>query len=213
MSSRRLTSRRAVVLGIGVSVAAHVAVFAFVSMHVPALEERQPVTWIYGEAPSPTPAEEPVMKVVELRLEDQARMSLETTVSAGGGAEEPAAAPSSAPSPADAHAVAPTVASSGRSYDQLLVVEPVRSQVVTPVALDQLATAESVAPATPEKDETPVYVPGSIGRAKRGWAAAGDRDGSGANGTRAGWTLVSGTGDGHCPLDPPGRGLPPTILR
>jgi hypothetical protein len=213
MSSRRRTSRRAVVFGIGVSLAAHAAVFAFLSMEVPVLEKRAPVTWVFGEAPSLEPAQDPVMQVVELRLEDAAALSLETTVSAGGGAEEAGASPSSAPAPADARAIAPTVSSSDLSYDQLMVVEPVRSQVVTPVAFDQLAAAETAAPATPEKDDAPVYVPGSIGRAKRGWAAAGEGDGSGARGVRSGWTLVSGTGDGHCPMDPPGRGLPPTILR
>lgn len=213
MSSRRRTSRRAVVIGVGVSLAAHGVVFAFLSMEVPVMPKPEPVTYVFGEAPSPAPAQEPVMQVVELKLNESPALSLETTVSLGGGAEEAGASASSAPAPADARAIAPTVSSSDLSFDQLLVVEPVGSEVVTPVAFDQLTVAETAAPATPVKEEVPVYVPGSIGRAKRGWAAAGDGNGSGARGVRSGWALVDGRGDGHCPLDPPGRGLPPTILR
>jgi hypothetical protein len=205
-------NRRAVVFGVVVSLAAHAAVFAFMSVEVPALPERKPVSATFLVAPPAELEEDRVMEVVELRLHEAA-LSLENTLSAGGGAEAPGAAPSSAPAPAMAHAVAPTVSSADLSYDQLLIVEPVQSRVVTPIAFDALAMAETAAPATPEKDEAPVYVPGSIGRAKRGWAAAGEGDGSGARGLRSGWTLVGGRGDGHCPMDPPGRGLPPTILR
>jgi hypothetical protein len=94
-----------------------------------------------------------------------------------------------------------------------VVVEPVGSRAVTPVAFDDLAVAEMAAPMSAEEDDVPVYVPGSIGRAKRGWAATGEGEGTGLGGLRSGWTLVDGRGDGHCPVVPPGRGLPPTILR
>lgn len=213
MSSQpRRMNRRAVVFGVGVSVAAHAALFAFMSMEVPELPARTPVAFTFLTAPPADVERDEVMEVVELRL-NEAAPSLENMLSAGGGAEAAGASASSAPAPADARAVAPTVSSADLSYDQLLIVEPVKSRVVTPVAFDALALAETAAPATPEKDDTPVYVPGSIGRAKRGWAAAGEGEGSGARGLRSGWTLVGGQGDGHCPMDPPGRGLPPTILR
>lgn len=213
MRSRRRTNRRAVVFGIGVSLAAHAVVFAFLSMEVPVMEKRAPVTYVFGEAPSSAPELARVMEVVELRVDEAAALTVETMVSAGGGAEEAGASPSNAPSPAESRAIAPTVTSADLSYDQLLVLEPVESRAVTPVAFEELASAETVAPAAPRKEDVPVYVPGSIGRAKRGWAAAGDGAGSGAEGLRTGWTLVNGSGDGHCPLVPPGRGLPPTILR
>jgi hypothetical protein len=64
-----------------------------------------------------------------------------------------------------------------------------------------MPAAEATAPAAAEND-VPLYVPGSIGKAKRQWAG-GDGSGDRAGGLR---TFVIGSG-GHCPV--PGRVIPP----
>jgi hypothetical protein len=85
----------------------------------------------------------------------------------------------------------------GPAYDALEIIDPRRNVEATPVALTELPSLES-APAG-GGDDVPLYTPGSIGKAKRQWAAAAAPEEE--PGRFRG--LVVG-GGGHCPM--PGKG-------
>ena len=86
--------------------------------------------------------------------------------------------------------------------------EPVKAELAPTPTPDPEATSTTVA-AAPATEPAPVYQPGSIGKAKRGWAGSGNDDATRAPGM--GWDVVvgrPGAGDpGHCPR--PGRGRRP----
>jgi hypothetical protein len=88
--------------------------------------------------------------------------------------------------------------------------EPVKAELA-PVPMPDPQASETAPAATPATEPAPVYQPGSIGKAKRGWAGAGSDDAN--RGPGMGWDVVvgrppAGGGDpGHCPR--PGRGRRP----
>jgi hypothetical protein len=217
----RRENKRALAFGIGLSLAAHAAVFAFVRMDIASLERTVPTITIL-EADSPPLMEPEALELVELRFTEAAPLSPVPLASARAGSAAPAAAaslPSAAPATASLDAaVHPTLSIAEQTYDQLVVLEPIRNVVVEPVPFDELTVAETTPSAQPDEAEVPVYVPGSIGKAKRGWAS--ENDGEARTGTGVAWTFgPGGRGDGHCPMPGKGGRVPPplwtrgTILR
>jgi len=88
------------------------------------------------------------------------------------------------------------------AFEQLAVVDPLTRTEATPIAFPDLPAVETVAAAASPEADVPVYVPGSIGKAKRQWAGGDGTDDRG--GLRR--TIIVG-GGGHCPV--PGRVIPP----
>ena len=70
-------------------------------------------------------------------------------------------------------------------------------------AVDQLLASES------DEDDIPIYVPGSIGQAKRNWANANGTGGGDAGEGSAIRIGFGGRGGGHCPVPGKGRLKPP----
>ncbi len=101
-----------------------------------------------------------------------------------------------APSPV----TVPAVVVPAPTFEPMRVVEPVTSTEIAPVAFESLPEAS---PAPSEADDVPLYVPGSIGKAKRQWAGG---DGALAQPGNHTGTIMVGRGGGHCPM--PGRGGP-----
>jgi hypothetical protein len=213
--SRRLRrdSRRALALGVGLSLAAHAAVFALVRMEITPLAGKQAVVAM-TMAELPTPFDE-APELIELdlsqpapRVEAASSSFLAGAASTAGSSAPAAASASTAPESAGAP-ILPTVSAEELSYDQLVVMAPVPTVDAPTVPFDELPVAQTTPAAAAEDAEVPVYVPGSIGRAKRGWATTGD--GEERRGDGPGWSfgVVAGSGDGHCPM--PGRGgrVPP----
>lgn len=202
MHRARLERRRAALLGVGLSFLIHAGVLALVRIDVPALPERARVFFVPEDA-------EPVeivraMEVFAIPLDARAPARSAPEVGAAA-APSPAAGllASAAPRPLPGAPLLPASASPAeQTYDELVVVDPLRNVQDEPVAITDLPAAE----ATPEQGEAPdavvVYEPGSIGRAKRQWATAGA--GEAEKGVKA-WTIgFAGGGGGHCPM--PGRG-------
>ena len=213
--SRRLRrdSQRALALGVGLSLATHVVVFALVRMEITPLARKQAVVAM-SMAKLPTPFDEaPALIELDLsepapRVEAASSSFLAGAASTAGSFASAAASASTAPESAGAP-ILPTVSAEDLSYDQLVVTAPVLMVDAPTVPFDELPVAQTTPAAGAEDAEVPVYVPGSIGRAKRGWAAAGE--GEERRGDGPGWSfgVASGNGDGHCPM--PGRGgrVPP----
>jgi hypothetical protein len=85
------------------------------------------------------------------------------------------------------------------------VVDPLTSSTVQPVAFEELPAATVAADESDADASTPVYVPGSIGKAKRQWAGGSDAAVQPASRGK----FIIGTGGGHCPVN--GR-VPPYRL-
>jgi hypothetical protein len=211
--SRRLRrdGRRALALGVGLSLAAHAAVFALVRMEITPLARKQAVVAV-TTAELLTPFDE-APELIELDLSEPApRVEAASSSFLAGAASTAgslASAASTAPESAGAPIV-PTISAEELTYDQLVVMAPMATVDAPTVPFDELPVAQTTPAPAAENAEVPVYVPGSIGRAKRGWATTGD--GEERVGDGAGWSfgVVAGSGDGHCPM--PGRGgrVPPT---
>lgn len=197
----RLERRRAALLGVGLSFVIHGAVLALVRIDVPALPERARVFFAADEA---DPVE--IARAIEvIAIPPAARAPARSAPEMGAAAAPSPAAglmASAAPRPLPGAPLLPASASpTEQSWDELVVVDPLRNVQDEPVAITDLPAAE----ATPERGEAPdavvVYEPGSIGRAKRQWATAGMSEAE--KGVKA-WTIGFAGGGGHCPM--PGRG-------
>jgi hypothetical protein len=207
----RRDSRRALALGVGLSLAAHAAVFALVRMEITPLARKQVVVAV-DVVDLPAPFDD-APELIELDLSEPApRVETATSsflagaASTAGSLASAAASTSTAPESAGAPIV-PTVSAEELSYDQLIVMAPLPTVDAPTVPFDELPVAQT-APA-PVEAEVPVYVPGSIGKAKRGWATTGAGDERTGDGPGWSFGVAAGQGDGHCPM--PGRGgrVPP----
>lgn len=98
------------------------------------------------------------------------------------------------------------------AFEQLTVFDPMSASVVEPVAFEDLPSAMADAATTvamegEADDDVEVYVPGSVGKAKRAWSGDIGRNTLGnGDGPRVIFGGGGGAG-GHCPM--PGRGVPP----
>jgi hypothetical protein len=222
MRMHRRDARRALALGVGLSLAAHAAAFAFVRLEISPLEPRTDA--LRAEAVLPTPFDQaPELIVLDLtspapRVES-ATPSLRAGGPTGGAAAPAAAASTAAPAVSAAAPVLPVTAAGAPTYDQLVVMKPVRA-IAAAVPFEELTVAQTTPAAATAEPEVAVYVPGSIGKAKRGWASSGEAPGRAGDG--AGWSFgaVEGRGDGHCPMPERGGRMPPpkhpgggTVLR
>lgn len=200
--------RRILYGGLAVSVGAHAALLG-VSFDVPLLSDS--TMEVARIAPDPFDAIE-VVPMEAIAFEAPAGAVIEA-LAAGPVDAAPAAAParSAASSPA---ASAPPVAApvvAEVAFEQLTVFDPLSSAPIRPVEFTDLPVAIASLPVDSELDgeagdDIEVYVPGSIGAAKRQW--------SGGTGTTAlagegGARIFGGGGSGgHCPM-PGGRIVPP----
>ena len=125
-----------------------------------------------------------------------------------------AAASTPAGSASDVAMPVPQAVLADAAFEELTVFDPMSAVVVDPVAFQDLPSAAVDAAATiamegEADDDVEVYVPGSIGKAKRAWS--GDI-GTNTIGNGDGPRIIFGGGGGaggHCPM--PGRGgsVPP----
>jgi hypothetical protein len=114
----------------------------------------------------------------------------------------PEAPPSPEPaSPAETPPV-PLTTPVAEAFEQLAVVDPLTNSEVQPIEFPELPAVETPAPAADAESDVPLYVPGSIGKAKRQWAG-----GDAVVEKRNGRGFVVTSGGGHCPV--PGRVIPP----
>lgn len=191
--------RRILVGGVLASAMVHAALFATLRFEIP-IEQSESVISLASQ-PQDVPDEAPVLELISFA---------------------PAAAPPAASAQAGAAALPPmggaaagavTVAASTTveaaitdyaaepAFETLAVVDPMTNETVQPIAFDVLPAVTAAAPAESEDDGVQVYVPGSVGKAKRQWARGiGEADAGDGRGARIGIIAVGG---GHCPM--PGR--------
>ena len=204
------THARAVRAGIAVSVAVHAAAFALIRFSVPALD----VAWEDRVADAPDEAVpeviEPAMQVVALReapVADAAAPSSAPAVQA-----EAPAAPAAEAALAVAEVVeVPAAALPSAEPDAAPGGAVLAGELAEAAAVSEEALEPTPAQAGEEEEEeyalppgVVMHVPGSVGRAKGEWGAAG---GNGDE-ERRGRTVIIRVG--KCP-PLPGRGRPPVM--
>lgn len=191
----RRESKRALLIGLGISAAIHVLAFLFLRLDIVVAPEEPVVTF----DPVPTPV---AVQTVTTPFEAQVQGGVEGAPGAAGPAA-PETGAASAPVAEVPDVGNPLLAKADEEVAaaEISVDAPAVALEVVPVALP-----EAGAPAEP--NATPVYVPGSVGAAKRGWAEEGL--GSGRNGNGPGFLggIGIGIGDPHCPMPGRGRGRP-----
>lgn len=203
---RALDRRHRRILGAGIvaSLAVHAAVFASVRFEVlplkhesvSAMELIQPdaVTAVWEKAPE-------VVQTRPIEAAPDPQVLFDALGASGAGGASP---PPRAAAPAGGVAT-PVVPTGTQAFQQMVVLDPLTAGRVTPVSFGDLPEAEFTVAAESE-DDLPVYIPGSVGRAKRNWAkGAGAGNGTTGDGKGMGIGVV-GTGGGICPMPLPGRG-------
>jgi hypothetical protein len=199
--------RRVLVAGIALSVGVHAAAFAGLRFSTPDLETvtRGSVALLPPEIESAVWREAP--RVVETVPPEFALLPLDFEAAGDAGAGGAPPPPRAAPPLGGLDA--PVVTGGDYAFQRLDVLDPFTNGRVSPVSFGDLPEAEFTVAGEAE-DSVAVYVPGSVGQAKRNWAkgsGAGFGDSGAGKGIRIG--LVGG-GGGHCPM--PGKGgrpLPP----
>lgn len=192
--------RRAAWLGLGLSIALHAGILAIVRFNVPAVpSQRNGVTEV-ASVDEPEARQLPdAIEVVTIRSAtaqpDRAGSGSAASSSA------PATASAPAPAPAAGEPMLPASVEPGSSFDRFAILDPLDNATAQPVAFTSLPVAETTPHENPT-DEVPVYVPGSVGKAKRQWANEGN--GEDDRGVGLGWGVV--VGDDHCPMPSGGRG-------
>lgn len=165
-----------------------------------------PALWLLLRDPVPTP--EPSPRVVDFQsLIAQTETPSDVVALEAALPETPEPPAEDDAQPADtpetdalpASDPAPALAT-GPAFEVMPVLDPLTGHTVQPVAFETL----EVASAPDTGDDIAVYVPGSIGKAKRKWAG-GDGAVERRDARNGGFVLVGG--GGHCPV--PGRVIPP----
>jgi hypothetical protein len=194
--SLRPQYRKALWIGLGLSVVIPAAVLVALRGNNP--EERvKPELALTAEA-----------KPLQLNdAMEMAALNTETPAPAPKAGKKAKAVKAAAPKPGP-ELTATQQAKAAEAFDQLVVADPVIATTQT-ITVDNLPEATTTsAPATPS---VPVYQPGSVGKAKQGWAGQGS--GSGGGGDGPGFVAGIRPGDpGHCPQPGRGRGRPPVRL-
>jgi hypothetical protein len=204
--------RRLLAAGLGVSALIHLGVLAM-KFTTPALPQAS--SSIVFESIVPI-VEEPVQE--RTRLVQFIPAPAVSSPADGPISEAAPAAPSMASASATPVAVSvtgagaplPSAAIADVAYEKMPVIDPLSMGEVSPVVFTDLPVA-AVDPNALEDGvaDVPVYVPGSIGKAKRNWAG-----GTGTNevGNGRGAFVIVGGGGGHCPM-PGGTRAPPPIWK
>ena len=211
--SRSLNRRHWTILSAGVaaSIGVHALLFAIMKFEFQPLPERD--TSIAFKPTHPVEfiaVEEEAIEVVPIVGAFTREASAQLADAGGGVADTPPvgtrAAPVASASSAAAQAVPVVETSALPAYEQLAVMDPLSNAAVDPIAFSDLPEAETRAEEDEGDDGIEVYVPGSIGKAKRQWAK-GIGDGEAGEGSGSGLLIGVGRGGGHCPM--PGRGRIP----
>lgn len=191
--------RRILAGGVIASAVVHAALFASLRFEIP-IDGHDSEISLVPQAMD-VPAETAVLELLSFAL-----TAAPSAPSAEAGA---AALPPMGGAPAGAESVAASPAfesvmtehAAGPAFETLAVVDPMTNASVQPIAFDALPAVTTAAPADSEEDGVQVYVPGSVGKAKRQWARGiGEADAADGRGARIGIIAVGG---GHCPM--PGR--------
>ena len=195
--------RRILFGGVSASIAVHAALFATLQFDIPQLGKRADMVAVLP-APEPEQPEEEPMKTELIQIASASAPA--TAAGDGGAASVPPQGVQAAGRLSIAASAAPVEAAiadfaTKPAFEQLAVVDPMTRAAIRPVAFDALPAAETTAEGDDGDDGVPLYVPGSIGKAKRQWAKGmGESDAGNGGGIRIGIGLGSG---GHCPM--PGR--------
>lgn len=208
--TRRLDQRYRHLLygGLAVSAGIHMALLGL-RFAVPVLPADVPMQ-VASIDPDPFEAMEVVP--VEALLSQPAGASLQTAP-AGPIADAAPAAPSRSAA-ASASASAPPVPApieAEVAFEELTVFDPLSQAEIRPVVFTDLSVAVVELPVDSDlngeaEDDVEVYVPGSIGAAKRQWSGS---VGTATMGGSGGIRIFGGGGSGgHCPM-PGGRAAPP----
>lgn len=194
--------------GLAVSAGVHAALLA-VSFHVPLLSDDRPME-VETIVEQPFDAAE-IVAIRDAVLPAEAGVLTEAapgpvSEAAPAAPARSAAASATASSPPVPAPTVPEVA-----FEQLTVVDPLSQATIRPVLFTDLPVALAEAPVDSEmdgeaEDDVEVYVPGSIGAAKRAWS--GSTGTSAPGGGTGGIRVFGGGGGGHCPM-PGGRAVPP----
>jgi hypothetical protein len=186
--------RRILVGGVAASILVHAALFASLRFEIPGLQRNSVITMA---AP-----DDPVRELLPMEVL-QFTAAPASTTDAGAASLAPSSK-ATAPAPRIAAATSPDAAvveaAAEPAYETLNVVDPLTNAAVRPIAFDALPAVASAAPAAEADDGVEVYVPGSVGKAKRDWARGIGEAESGPGGGRIGIVAIGG---GHCPM--PGR--------
>jgi hypothetical protein len=90
------------------------------------------------------------------------------------------------------------------AFERIPVMDPLSGGEISPIVFTDLPAASAGGTELEEGEaDVPVYVPGSIGRAKRNWAGG---NGASPEGQARGAFVIIGGSGGHCPM--PGRAPP-----
>lgn len=195
--------RRILGAGIAVSLAVHAAVLASVRFDVMPLHRDAAAALELLPPDALGTVWEKAPEIVQTRPTEVALHPLDFDVlgtSGAGGAPPPprAAAPAGGVN-------SPVVPTGSLAFQEMVVIDPLTNGRTVPVSFGDLPEAAFTVAADSE-DDLPVYVPGSVGRAKRNWAnGAGAGNGTTGEGPGRGIGVV-GVGGGLCPLPLPGRG-------
>ncbi|MCI0434162.1 MAG: hypothetical protein L0271_11080 [Gemmatimonadetes bacterium] len=212
MSSRSRTlgkrHRRTLIASVIASGAVHAALFAAMKFEYEPLSARE--AEIAAVAVKPVefvPVDEEPIEVIRLR---GAFTSTAPMPEGGGAADTPPLGVEGASFTAAASAALLSepllVTGTEPAFERLTVVDPMTQAAVEPIAFADLPAAETAAEVEDGDDGVEVYIPGSVGKAKRQWAKGIGEDESG-DGRGAGLSIGIGGGGGHCPM--PGRGRIP----
>jgi hypothetical protein len=201
--------RRILYGGLAVSAAAHAALIG-VRFHVPVLSDDT----MQVEQLALTPFDAVEVVQVQVAMSAFPAGAMNDVVPAGPVADAAPAAPSmsAAPTPVSASPTAPAPVVPEVAFEQLVVFDPLSSAPVRPVEFEELQVAQVSMPVDSglngeAEDDVELYVPGSIGAAKRAWGGSSGTDvrGGGEGGVRI---FGGGGSGGHCPM-PGGRIVPP----
>jgi len=201
--------RRIMVGSLAVSAGIHIALFGL-RFEVPLLPSDPPLT--VERIADPFDAVEVVaVEPAELPAPAGAQVSDPAPV---GPALATLAAPAQAAA-ASATASAPPVPEATPAdiaFEELAVFDPLSQAPIRPVHFTDLPVAMTDSPVDSgqdgeAEDDLDIYVPGSIGAAKRKWSG---NVGTSALGGGGGFRIFGGTGSGgHCPMPGGGRAVPP----
>jgi hypothetical protein len=193
--------RRILVGGVTASVLVHAALFALLRFEIPRLEREAVIA-----LETPEQWEEPTVEQAPIELIQFTAAASNTAPEAGAAALPPIGEAGAATLQVATNAAIEATITDGAAepaFETLAVVDPMTNATVKPIEFDALPAVTTTAPAEAEAEEDgiEVYVPGSIGKAKRQWARGiGEADaGVGTSGRRG----IIAIGGGHCPM--PGR--------
>jgi hypothetical protein len=199
--------RRLLTAGLGVSALIHVGLLAM-KFTAPALP--RPTSSVVFERVVPV-VEEPIQqrtRVIQLIPAPATTSAAEAPILDAAPAAPSAASASATPvavSETGSGAPVPAAARAEVAYEKMPVIDPLSMGEVSPVVFTDLPVAATDPNALEDGEaDVPLYVPGSIGKAKRNWAGG---IGSNEIGNGRGAFVVVGGGGGHCPM--PGRGAAP----